>query len=63
MSIRETKTHRSHKYRQLQIILTVTSIANNKNLIMVRVINIPAPMLVVVRKSTRQIPISEVSYL
>lgn len=32
MSIREIKTHRSHKHRQLQIILTVVSITDNKNL-------------------------------
>lgn len=34
MSIREIKTHRSHKHRQLQIILTVVSITDNKNQIL-----------------------------
>ena len=60
MSIREIKTHRSHKHRQLQIILTVVSITENKNQILLSIISIPAFILVVRRKSSRYFPISEV---
>lgn len=50
MSIREIKTHRSHKHRQLQIILTVVSITENKNQILLSIISIPVFILVVYKK-------------